>query len=507
MIKLNGFLNFEDYKKIVYEEELCEIDEKVLLKVDENRKIIDDIIKSDKVVYGINTGFGILANTTISPENLENLQYNLIRSHSVGFGNPAPYFIVRGTILLRLNSLLQTVSGIRRKPIVTLCELLNKKIYPYVPEKGSLGASGDLAPLSHIVLALIGEGECIVEGERRPSKEVLKEKKIEPLKLSAKEGLALINGTPYMASWYLHGIFEAEKLLFWSNFCAGFSIENLNGTLTPFRPEISSVRPHKGQIDLSNFIYNLFKDSPRILSHKNCSKVQDAYSLRCTPQVHGAVLNAIYDCTRVASVEMNSATDNPLIFSEDKIFSQGNFHGEILALYADFLAIAISELGSISERRLERLLNPSLSGLPGFLADDAGLQSGLMITQYTAAALVSENKVLAHPSSVDSIPVSANQEDHVSMGANAVLKLSKIIDNTYGVVATELLANIFAKRFHKEQYSEITKYITSFIHSKIKFDYKDHPFYKDIEQLVQIMKDRNLLDEVEKRFSSIKILK
>ncbi|NMC67829.1 MAG: histidine ammonia-lyase [Spirochaetales bacterium] len=500
MIKLNGKLTFEDYKKIVYDGEKCEIDGNLLLKIDENRKIVDEIVKSKKVVYGINTGFGVLANTTISQENLENLQYNLIRSHSVGYGNPAPYFITRGTILLRLNSLLQAVSGIKRKSIEILCEALNKEFYPYVPEKGSLGASGDLAPLSHIILALIGEGECIVDGKRKQSIEVLKEKKIEPLKLSAKEGLALINGTPYMTAWYLNAIFEAEKLLFWANFCAGFSIENLNATLTPFKMEISYVRPHKGQIDVSKIIFNLFKDSPRIISHKNCSKVQDAYSLRCTPQVHGAVLNAIYDCVNVAKVEMNSATDNPLIFSEDKIYSQGNFHGEILALYADFLTIALSELASISERRIERLLNPTLSGLPGFLADDAGLQSGLMITQYTAAALVSENKVLSHPASVDSIPVSANQEDHVSMGANAVLKLNKVIENIYNVLAIELLSNIFAKRFYEEDYASITKFIVNYINKEINFEYKDHPFYKDIEKIVVIMKDDTFFTKVKNEF-------
>ncbi|HPC39158.1 MAG TPA: histidine ammonia-lyase [Exilispira sp.] len=505
MIKLNGKLGFEDYKKIVYYNENCEIDEKLLLKIDENRKIIDDIIKSKKVVYGINTGFGVLASTTISNENLENLQYNLIRSHSVGFGNPVPYHIVRGTILLRINSLLQSVSGVRRKTIETLVEALNKEIYPYVPEKGSLGASGDLAPLSHIILALIGEGECIVNGNRKPSIDVLKEKNIEPLKLSAKEGLALINGTPYMTSWFMHSLIEAEKLIFWANFNAGFSIENLNATLTPFRQEISAVRPHKGQIDASKVIYELFKDSPRIISHKNCSKVQDAYSLRCTPQVHGAVLNAIYDCANVISIEMNSATDNPLIFEDDKIFSQGNFHGEILALYADFLAIAISELASISERRIERLLNPTLSNLPGFLVEDAGLQSGLMITQYTAAALVSENKVLAHPASVDSIPVSANQEDHVSMGANAVLKLNKVIENTYGVLATELLSNIFAKRFYNEDYAKITKFILNYINERIEFEYKDHPFYKDIEKLVIIMKDNIFFEKIKSNFEINKI--
>lgn len=503
---LNGKLELKDYKKIVYDGEKVKIDEKILEKIDDNRRIVDNIIKSDRVVYGINTGFGVLASKTISKENLENLQYNLIRSHSVGYGKAAPYHIIRGTILLRINSLLQSVSGIRKKSIELLCEALNKEIYPYVPEKGSLGASGDLAPLSHIILALIGEGECIVEGQRVPSMSVLKEKGIEPLKLSAKEGLALINGTPYMTAWYLHSILEAEKLLFWANFCAGFSIENLNATLTPFKPEISMVRQHKGQIEVANQILKLFENSQRIISHKNCSKVQDAYSLRCTPQVHGAVLNAIYDCVDIAKVEMNSATDNPLIFGEDKIYSQGNFHGEILALYADFLAIALSELASISERRIERLLNPSLSGLPGFLAEDAGLQSGLMITQYTAAALVSENKILAHPASVDSIPVSANQEDHVSMGANAVLKLNKIIENSFCVLATEFISNLFAKRFFKENYSQITQFIADYINEKSFLEYKDHPFYKDIEKLIEIMKDDSFYGRIKQKFITISLI-
>lgn len=504
---LDGKLSIESYHNIVYKRASIEISEDALKRVDKAKEIIDQITSSNKVVYGINTGFGVLASKKIEADQLRQLQYNLIRSHSVGFGDPAPYNIVRGTMVLRLNSMLAGNSGISRQTLLRLKDAINANVYPFVPVKGSLGASGDLAPLAHIILALIGEGEFIEDGRRVNAKSYLEKRNLKPIELSSKEGLALINGTPYMSAWYLHNIFEAEKLQFWADFCGGFSIENLNGTLTPFKPEIQNVRPHRGQIDVAKRILGWFSESRRIESHKSCSKVQDAYALRCIPQVHGAVLNAIYDCIEMIKVEMNSVTDNPLIFGLDKIYSQGNFHGEILALYADFLSIAISELASISERRIERLLNPALSGLPGFLVNDAGLNSGLMITQYTAASLVSYNKTLAHPASVDSIPVSANQEDHVSMGANAVIKCNEIIKNTFGVIAIELLSNLFAQQFYNEDYSLISTFISDNFKEMLNLKYDDHPYYKDIEKIIELMNDDEFFQKLKEKFDDINITK
>lgn len=505
MVILDKNLDFDNYKRVVYNGEKVSISKDAIKRIEKSRKIVEKIVNEEKTVYGINTGFGDLAKIKITKDKTKILQKNIIRSHSAGYGNPVKKEIVRGTILLRIQSLLHGISGIQLKNLETLLDILNKDLYVYIPEKGSLGASGDLAPLSHIVLACIGEGEIIENGKRVDSKKVLEEKQIKPMELSYKEGLALVNGTPYMSSNFLDSLFQIEKLIKYFDLVAGFTIENLKGKLSPFQPENHKVRPYKGQIDTAFNILNLFGESEILKKSQNSGKVQDAYSIRCIPQVHGAIKEVYHDVINKIKIEINSVTDNPLIFSEDKIYSQGNFHGEILALYGDFMGIAASELGNISERRLERLLNSNLSGMPPFLAEDAGLNSGLMIVQYTAASLVSENKILSHPASVDSIPVSANQEDHVSMGANSVLKLAKIVNNLWYILAAELLANLRAKKINGGNYSNISEYLYSYFDKVIDITLVDRPFYKDIEIIIENLKKDQILQKIETNFGKIKI--
>jgi len=505
MIKLKNNISIQDYYKIVYEGEKIEIDSSCMENVRKSREIVEDLVENGSIVYGLTTGFGNLANVSISKDQAKDLQLNLIRSHATGTGNPSSYHVVRGTILLRLVSLLEGVSGIKPENLHVLEKALNENIYIYVPEKGSLGASGDLAPLAHIVLALIGEGEVFDNGLRTDSLNYLNSHGIPALDLSSKEGLALINGTPFMTANWLDSYIQAEKIVKYYDIVSAITIESLKGTATPFEPENHLVRPHMGQINTAENILKILKNSPIVKSHKNCEKVQDAYSLRCIPQVHGAVKDAMRDVRAKIEIEMSAVTDNPLIFGKDKVYSQGNFHGEIIALYADFMAIAISELGSISERRIERLLNPALSGMKPFLAEKPGIESGLMIVQYTAASVVSENKMYSHPCSVDSIPTSANQEDHVSMGGNSVRKLDVICKNLWYVLSAELLSNIYAKRFHTEKYSELSEYFLNYFSSKLNIEFKDHPFYKDIEKITELLKKGEILEDIENKFFGFKI--
>ncbi len=505
MIKLKNKISIEEYHKIVYLGEKVAIDDACLDKVDKSRAIVEDLVNHNKIIYGLTTGFGELANVSISKDQAQDLQLNLIRSHATGTGQASAYHIVRGTVLLRLVSLLEGVSGIKKENLFVLQEALNNNLYIYVPEKGSLGASGDLAPLAHIILALIGEGEILDNGKRVPSNKFLKDINFKYMNLSSKEGLALINGTPFMTANWLDAYLQAEKIMKYYDLVSAITIESLKGTATPFEPEIHEVRPHLGQINTAKNLRAILKDSPIIKSHIDCEKVQDSYSLRCIPQVHGAVKDAMSDVKKKIEIEMSSVTDNPLIFSKDKVYSQGNFHGEVIALYADFMGIAISELGSISERRIERLVNPSLSGLKPFLAEKPGLESGLMIVQYTAASVVSENKMYAHPCSVDSIPTSANQEDHVSMGANSVRKLSQICQNLWYVLSAEILSNIYAKRFREEQYSEISEHFINTITKEVDIKFTDHPFYKDIEEITNLLKDDKILSDIENKFFRFEI--
>ena len=415
-----------------------------------SRAQIESILEKDLAVYGVTTGFGKFQNTRIEADKLRELQRNLILSHAIGVGDPFPSEVVRGMLLLRAQSLSLGHSGCREIVVERLIQFLNEGIHPVVPSQGSVGSSGDLAPLAHMALSLIGEGEVEYRGETRPTADVLRTLNIEPLVLEAKEGLALINGTQAMCSLLALLVSDVRTILTTADIAAAMSVEALKGSHSPFEDLVVRLRPHPGALETAANLRLLLRDSEIKESHAHCAKVQDAYSLRTTPQVHGASRDAMRHAASVLEIEMGSVTDNPLIFpAEGKVISGGNFHGQPLALAADYAGIAIAELADISERRIEQMLNPALSGLPAFLAELGGLHSGLMISQYTAASLVSENKVLAHPASVDSIPTSANQEDHVSMGTIACRKARQITENVLWVLAIELESATQALDFHK----------------------------------------------------------
>lgn len=416
--------------------------------VQQARGVVDEIVAANKVAYAITTGVGKLSDVRIAPDQVRELQVNLIRSHACGVGQALSAGETRAMMLLRANSLAKGYSGIRPVVIDTLCEMLNRGVTPVVPSQGSVGASGDLAPLAHLALALIGEGESVNEkSECVPSMVALKGAQIRPLVLEAKEAISLINGTQAMLAVGTLALLAAENLVDSADVIGGLTCDALKGTDTAFDERIQKARPHAGQAESATNLRHMLGGSQIRESHRECGRVQDAYSLRCIPQVHGAVRDTLAHCREVFEIEINSAVDNPLVFSTDHqnaegdVISGGNFHGEPLAFALDFLAIALSALAGISERRIERLVNPSLNeGLPPFLAPGAGLNSGFMLPQVTAAALVSENKVLAHPASVDSITTSGNKEDYVSMGMTAAIKLKRVVENTRNVLAIEAMA-------------------------------------------------------------------
>jgi len=416
--------------------------------VNRARAVVDEIVASNKVAYAITTGVGKLSDVRIAGEQIRELQVNLVRSHAVGVGAPLAVAEIRAMMLLRANSLAKGNSGVRAIVIDSLCEMLNRGVTPVVPSQGSVGASGDLAPLAHLALALIGEGECFDEkGGRIASAQALQSAQIKPVVLESKETISLINGTQAMLAVGTLALLAAENLVDTADALGGLCCDALKGTDAAFDERIHKARPHSGQIKTAANLRRMLEGSQIRESHRNCGRVQDAYSLRCIPQVHGAVRDTLEHCCSVFETEANSAVDNPLVFITDPknadgdVISGGNFHGEPLAFALDFLAIALSALAGISERRIERLVNPALSeGLPPFLAPGAGLNSGFMMPQVTAAALVSENKVLAHPASVDSITTSGNKEDYVSMGMTAALKLKRIVENTRNVLAIEAMA-------------------------------------------------------------------
>ncbi len=399
--------------------------------------------------YGVNTGFGRFVSAHIPDELAEELQLRLLRSHACGVGEPYPDEVVRTAMLLRANALAKGYSGARVETVELLVACLNRGVFPVVPSRGSVGASGDLAPLAHLALPLVGEGEASVEGERLEGAAALRRVGLEPIRLASKEGLSLVNGTQFMTAMAALGLVRARHLAGTADLACALSLEALQGSRTSFQPSIHRSRPLKGQQEAAANVWRLLEGSAIIESHRWCDKVQDAYSLRCAPQVHGACRDLLDYVESTVVVELNAATDNPLVLLEEgQIVSNGNFHGQPLAFALDALAMAVAELASISERRVERLVNPSLSdGLPPFLVEEGGLNSGFMIPQYVAAALVSENKVLAHPASVDSIPTSAGQEDHVSMGNAAGLKALRVLDNAERALAIELLAGTQAVEF------------------------------------------------------------
>jgi histidine ammonia-lyase len=416
-------------------------------KMRASRELLESI--RGEHTYGVNTGFGRFVSAHVPDELAEELQLRLLRSHACGVGEPYPDEVVRAAMLLRANALAKGFSGARVETVELLVECLDRGLVPAVPSRGSVGASGDLAPLAHLALPLIGEGEAFLEGERLSGAEALRRVGLEPVRLASKEGLALVNGTQFMTAMAALGVVRARRLAGTADLACALSLEALQGSRTSFTPAVHRARPLEGQQKVASNVWRLLEGSAIIESHRWCDKVQDAYALRCAPQVHGACRDLLAYAAATVEVELNAATDNPLVLLEEQaIVSAGNFHGQPLAFALDALAMAVAELASISERRTERLVNPSLSdGLPPFLVEEGGLNSGFMIPQYVAAALVSENKVLAHPASVDSIPTSAGQEDHVSMGNAAGLKALRVLDNAERTLAIELLAGTQAIEF------------------------------------------------------------
>jgi histidine ammonia-lyase len=436
-------LRVEDVVAVARGRAEVRLDAEAAARVARARGLVDRHAASSTAVYGVNTGFGYLKNVRIDAADLERLQVNLIRSHAVGVGAPLPEDQVRALMVLRANVLATGLSGVRPATLELLLALLNAGVHPIVPKKGSVGASGDLAPLAHLALVLIGEGEAMLDGERLPGAEALRRAGLEPLRLGPKEGLCLVNGTQAMGALACLALVDAEALADTADVIGAASLEGRRGTVVAFDPRIHAARPHPGQRASADRLRALLQDSEIAASHADCDAVQDAYSFRCMPQVHGASRDVLAFVRRTLEIEINSGTDNPLVFAEDEtgeaLLSGGNFHGQPLAYAMDFLAIAVAELASISERRIEQLVDPALSGLPPFLVRASGLNSGYMMAQVTAAALVAENKVLCHPASVDSIPTSANQEDHVSMGMTAAVKAHEVIANARWVLAVELL--------------------------------------------------------------------
>ncbi|WP_373877762.1 histidine ammonia-lyase [Tepidanaerobacter syntrophicus] len=491
-------LRLEDIIKVAVEKESIELSSISKEKVEVSREYVNKIIENNEVVYGVTTGFGKFCNVNISSQDTRDLQVNLIRSHSAGVGEYLSEDAVRAMMLLRANALAKGYSGIRYSTLQTLIDMLNKGVIPRVPSQGSLGASGDLVPLAHMVLVMIGEGEAVYKGKVMSGKEAMQLARIMPVTLEAKEGLALINGTQAMTAIGSLALAEAINLSRIADISAALTFEALNGVIDAFDENVNLVRPHKGQIECARNMRKLLEGS-QFVTHQGNPKVQDAYTLRCIPQVHGAVRDALEHIKEIVEIEMNSATDNPLIFPEsDVVISGGNFHGEPIAINMDYMGIAVSELASIAERRIERLVNPSLNeGLPAFLVDNGGLNSGLMIAQYTAASLVSENKTLATPASVDSIPSSANQEDHVSMGMIAARKARKIVENTRNVLAIELLcaAQAIDLRLQESKGKELgkgTKVTYSAIREKIMPIDKDRVLSNDMKVIAESIQDNKL---------------
>jgi len=493
-------LTLEDVLEVAEGKAKVRISPSVSKKVRRSRDFIENALDQGEKIYGVTTGCGMLSDQVIDRSQIEALQRNLIRSHSVGVG---PYFdekTTRAIMLLRVNVIAMGYSGVRMELLERLVEMINKRVHPLVPEQGSVGASGDLAPLAHLTSVLIGEGKAIFQGKVMLGKKAMERAGIPILTLKAKEGLALINGTQVMTAVGLLSLLRAERLCKVADIVGACTLDALKGTLSAFDPDIQRVRPFPGQLAVSKNFQKLSQDSEIAKSHQCCSKIQDAYSLRCIPQVHGAVRDALAYVRKILKIEVNSATDNPLIFAEQgKILNCGNFHGEPVAFALDLLGIVVSELGGISERRIEKLINPALSGLPAFLTPEGGLHSGLMMVQVSAAALASENKVLAHPASVDSIPTSADKEDHVSMGTIAARKARDIVKNVEHILAMELLCATQGLKFLLPLQPGIgIKEAYRVVREKVPPIREDRRFSEDIRKIQLLIESGELLNRVEK---------
>lgn len=536
-ILIDGYkLSIDDIFNVVYNDYKVEITPEAKIRIRQSRDLIDKWVNEDSVIYGVTTGFGEFANVRINPDEIEQLQKNLIFSHAAGTGSFLPVEVVKAMFLLRINTLSKGYSGIRLEAIEFMTKMLNNNIIPLIPSQGSVGASGDLVQLAHLVLSMMGIGFVVIpESISRSGSQAVFNKGfnyklhtvekieiekleiiradlalqkigLEPLTLKAKEGLALINGTQMMSAYLSLCTGYAISLMKTIDISASLSIEALKGSDTPFDERIHLLRPHKGQQLCASNIRRLIEGSEIRESHRvNHDKVQDAYSLRCIPQVHGASRDAIEYVKNIIETEINSVTDNPIIYAEgEKHLEGGNFHGQPIALASDFLGIALSEFANISERRVERLVNGSLSGLPRFLTTKGGLNSGLMIAQYTAASLVSENKVLAHPASVDSIPTSANQEDHNSMGSIAATKCYQILRNAQSVVAIELICAAQGVDFHAPlKCGKGTNAAYGLIRKHIPHLTEDRILYDDIQTALDLIREDKILKTVEEEITPL----
>ena len=476
--------------------------EKQMIK---SRHLIEQWVQQERRIYGITTGFGALSDIAITKGDTRQLQKNILMSHAAGVGKPFDEQTVKAILALRIKDLARGHSGIRLSTVQQLVAVLNWGVCPVIPEKGSVGASGDLAPLAHLSLVLIGMGEAFYKGQKLSGRQALNKCGLKPLQLEAGEGLALVNGTQVMTAIGALALYDASVLAQLTDIAAAMSLEVLMGSRTEFDPKIHQVRPHPGQAAAADNMARITQRSEIITSHKDCSRIQDAYTLRCSPQVHGATRDAIRYCRDVIETEMNSSTNNPLIFSDSEEFLLGgNFHGQPVAMAMDFLGIAVAELADISERRIERLVNPKLSGLPAFLVDDGGLNSGFMLAQYTAAALVSENKVLCHPACIDSIPTSANKEDHVSMGTISARKCRDIVGNVEDVIAIELLCAAQAlDLFTNMKPGEGTLAAYKAIRQAVPHLDKDRIISNDMAVVKQLMRSGKILNAVEKQVGGL----
>jgi len=479
-----GKLSLNDLRQVHNLSTSLTLDPAAIPAIEASNKSVVSVLAAGKVVYGINTGFGLLANTRIAPEELELLQKSIVLSHAAGTGKSMSDDVVRLMMVLKINSLSRGFSGVRPELINMLMGMVSAGVYPCVPEKGSVGASGDLAPLAHMSLPLIGEGHVRYKGEVLTGAEGLKIAGYEPVTLAPKEGLALLNGTQASTALALSGLFQAENLLIAGTVAGALSVEAALGSRAPFDPRIHEARGQEGQMALAACYRDLLADRSEIgESHEDCEKVQDPYSLRCQPQVMGACFDQLKHAAKILLVEANGVTDNPLIFGDD-IISGGNFHAEPVAFAADNIALAISEIGALSERRTALLIDKNLSGLPPFLVENGGVNSGFMLAQVTAAALASENKTLAHPGSVDSLPTSANQEDHVSMATFAARRLTDMSENTRGILAVELLAAAQGVDFRRPLKStEKLEAAYTTIRAHVPFYDHDRYFSPDIEKV------------------------
>lgn len=500
VVELDGnSLTLEAFQEVAQGRASLSVARAALAAMRVSRRCVEQAIEQHRVLYGVTTGFGKLATVTIPPEDIDRLQYNLLVSHATGTGDPLPETTVRGVMVLKANSLAKGLSGCRPQVVEALVELVNRGVTPVMPEKGSVGASGDLAPLAHMALVLIGEGEAVYDNVRMSGKEALARAGIEPLCLAAKEGLALINGTQVMTAILALALLEFELLLKVADIAAAISVEAMLGTATAFDPRIHRARGLAGQMASAHNVWRLLHNSPIVASHRQCHKVQDQYSLRCVPQVHGAAREAAQFVRQIVSAEINAATDNPLVFAQDEtVLSGGNFHGQPIALAADTLAIAAAQIANMAERRTHDLLDPAASGLPAFLTPQPGLNSGLMIAQVTSASLVSENKVLAHPASVDSIPTSANQENFVSMGTWAARKAAEVVENCRHVLAIELLCGCQAIDLRRPlRPGPGTGAVHSLVREHVPFLAKDRPLCGDIETIKALITDGSVVKAAE----------